>query len=276
MRRAIVIFFALVAVAWVVLSPRVWPGLYASRLFHPDLKRGKQADLQAFRDVENYQVIFEAVDGSRLDGHLFINPHSTRVFLLHQGNAGDIAGNLNLIRLLLKSGASVFAYEPRGFGLSEGHPSVEAICEDGVSAYDALVKLGAKPRQIILYGVSLGGSVATYVSTKRQARGIVLQSTFSSLEKIAKENVGILKLYPSWMFPEPRLDNALIMSEPHAPLLILHGGRDSLISIAHSQEIFRRAAQPAEFVVCQRSTHDRVDSLDEPTFVGALQRFIRK
>jgi alpha-beta hydrolase superfamily lysophospholipase len=262
---------------WIGFSPRVAPGLYNSKLFHPDKQRGVATDLLQVISFKNYEVFFKTSDGSRLHGWMFINPTSNKVFLLHPGNAGDILGKLAFIRTLLDAGVSVFTYEPRGFGLSEGKPSVSSVCEDGVTAFDFLTETqGYKPERIILYGVSLGAAVATYVSTKRQAGGLILQSGFSSLERIAKETVPLLHIYPSWLFPQPSMNTAEILAKPHPPLLILHGEKDRLIPIAHSRRIFAMAASPKQFVVCPHSTHTSIDPSDRKMFVSTLSDFIRK
>src|SRR3974390_61147 len=154
-----VIFGALLLTlsVWVFLSPLVSPGLYRNRLFHPHEFQGNLQALRAFNAVPKSEHYFAAEDGKRLHGWFFKNPNSRQVFLLCPGNAGDIAGRLDFIKTLLKTGASIFIYEPRGFGLSEGKPSIRHICHDGLSAYDYLhATLGYSPEHIVLYGVSLG------------------------------------------------------------------------------------------------------------------------
>lgn len=264
-------------VLWIGISPRVAPVLYNGKLFHPEIQRGEAKDLLNVVSFKNYEVFFKSVDGRRLHGWMFINPSSDKVCLLHPGNAGDILGKLSFIRMLLDAGVSVFAYEPRGFGLSEGAASVESVCTDGVSAFDFLTETqGYKPNHIVLFGVSLGAAVATYVSTKRPAAAMILQSGFSSLERIAKEQVPFLKIFPSWLFPRPAMNTAEVLARPHPPLLLLHGELDQLIPIAHSRRIYNRAVGPKLFVVCPHSTHTTIDPGDQGLWKSTISAFIRK
>lgn len=260
--------------AWVGLSPRVSPGLYESELFHPDRGHGSMSELRSFDRVENHEVLFNAVSGERLHGWIFIQPGSKKIVLLHPGNAGDIAKHLPIIKMLLDSGVSVFIYEPRGFGMSAGSPSIKNICQDGESAFDYLVTNGYRNDQIVLYGESLGASVAAHVSSVRPAAGIILQSGFASLERIGKEKVPALRAYPTFMFPVPRLDNARIMEGKHQPLLILHGEKDDLINISHSEEIFARASGPKKFVRFPDSGHSVFNGKDRQLFVETVRGFI--
>src|SRR5438874_1756801 len=128
----------LVLSVYVILSPRVSTARYSERLFRPYWGNGSQTELRNFSEVKNHEVFFATTDGGKLHGWIYIKPGSRKIILVHPGNSGDIAGRLELTRLLLESGSSVFQYEPRGFGMSPGTPSPETICEDGVAAYDYL------------------------------------------------------------------------------------------------------------------------------------------
>jgi uncharacterized protein len=265
---------------WVISSPRVLPGLYTSKLFHPGKDRGTAQDiaaLNAFHEVPNHEVFFHAQDGARLRGWLFEQAGATKIIVLFPGNAGDIPRRLDYFKLLLASGASVFTYEPRGFGKSEGQPSITSICQDGETAYDYVAKtLGYKSEQIVLYGVSLGTTVATHVSTVRSAGGMVLQSGFSSLVEIAHDKLPLLRIYPSFLFPQtPALNNVAIVRQPHVPLLVMHGAMDTLISVKYSQEIYDQASAPKTFVICPHSGHVSVDPRDISQFVDRLRGFLK-
>lgn len=273
--RLALAFLVLLFAVWIALSPRVSPGLYNDRLFEPQAWRGSLQELREFKRYENREIFFAARSGESLHGWLFLNPTSDKIIIFHQGNAGDIPRRLPLITLLLDSGASVFIYEPRGFGLSQGSPSVSSICEDGESAYDYVARLGYKPEQIVIYGESLGAAVATHVSTVKAHAGIILQSGFASLERIGKERVPALNVYPGWMFPNPRLDNAALMSRPHKPLLVLHGEKDTFIDISHSDEIYARACGPKEYVRFPNSGHSDVTASDSALFIKTVSDFLK-
>ncbi len=273
--RALCVFSFLLLAAYVGFSPLVWPELYRSRVFHTAYGKGDIRALRAYKEYPNREVWFSAEDGTRLHGWLFVNPGSKKVLLYHPGNVGDIPKRLPTVELLLHSNASVFIYEPRGFGMSPGTPSQRTICDDGISAYDYLTgALGYKPGQVVLYGESLGSGVATYVSTKRHVSGIILQSGFSSLEEIGRQKMPIVKIYPWFMLPQPRLNNVAILRKPHAPLLIVHGEKDTLIPIEHSEKMYREAAQPKQFVRFPHSTHSSISPDDALLFRKTISAFL--
>lgn len=281
--RRLIRTLVVLVILYLALSPRMLPGLYTHKLFHPDKERGSQVEisnLDSFKSVPNQQCLFKAKDSSDLRGWIFKVPDSvsrvSRIFLVCPGNAGDIPKRLEFIKLLLSTGASVFTYEPRGFGKSGGVPTIANICEDGTSAYDYLTNvLGYRAEQIVIYGISLGTTVACHVSSVRKAKGLILQSGFASLPRIAHEKVSFLKIYPNWLFPQrPALNNVAILEQPHVPLLIMHGAMDSIIDIDHSREMYSRALAPKRFVVCPRSSHVNIDLADVTIFTGAIKQFL--
>jgi len=272
----VIVALSLILCAWVALSPRISPGLYRDRLFHPEQQRGDNSALRSFNAVTNGEVFFTAVDGSRLHGWFFFNQRSKYILIVCPGNAGDIAGRLDFIKTLLRTGASVFIYEPRGFGMSSGKPSISSICLDGLSAYDFVKSfLRLQSDQIVLYGVSLGASVATYVSQRRPAKALIVQSGFSSLPRIAHDLVPFLRIYPPWLFPS-RLDNAETLKAPHPPLLILHGLLDDVVPVQHCVSIYRGAAEPKSCVIFPNSGHAAIDPRDENYFVQSIADFLTR
>ncbi|HIA52443.1 MAG TPA: hypothetical protein EYN91_10205, partial [Candidatus Melainabacteria bacterium] len=214
-----VLVVACLIVLYVVLSPRVSPGLYAKKLFRTKDHLGDSARLKAYTTYVNRRMSFLAKDGNVMRGWYFENKVSSFVYLVHQGNSGDIARHLDLIELLLESGASVFIYEPRGYGKSGGKATIDHWLEDGVSAYDFVVdSLKYTAEQVVLFGISLGTTAATHVSTQRKSAGIVLQSGFASLQKIAKQEVPFLRIYPSFLFGH-KLDNMSVVTRKGHPII---------------------------------------------------------
>ncbi len=268
---------AIAKIAWLCLSPRVATKLYHSKLFRNDQGQGPEVLLDAFNDVQNYRVAVKTVDGTKLRGWYFKHPTASKVWLFFMGRASDIPKNLGYVRMLLEAGASVFIFEYRGFGKSPGKPSIVGVCQDALAAYDCLVEeFGYNGNQIVFYGTSLGAAIAAHVSTVRSYAGRVLQSGFASLESIGKEMLGLLKVYPTLLFPRPLLDTINIVRKNDKPLLIMHGKHDDVIPVSHSHRIFAAAAEPKRLVVLDHSAHKGIDLTDRAPVVEALTRFLHE
>lgn len=288
----------LILITWVALSPRFSPSLYEKYLFHPEYGCSTPEelhDLESYREYPNHEVFFQSKDGIKLQGWLFEQPGRTgKVILLNPGNAGDIGKRLSLVRLLLYSGANVFVYEYRGFGKSEGKPTFSGVSNDGLAAYDFLIKQGYSSDRIVLYGLSMGSSVASYVSTQRRHAGLVLESGFYSLARISKlkaPEVPLLprrflpyhfnslrefvSLYPNWLFPR-NFDSASVVEGSHQPLLVMHGVHDEVIPFQQSVDLFRRASGKKSFVefVCPDSLHASLGQGDQIRLEQAVTAFL--
>ena len=126
----------------------------------------------------------------------------------------------------------------------------------------------------MIYGESLGAGIASYLSQVVPACGLVLQSGFVSLRRIGGEHLAPLKAYPSWLFPQPHLDNVSVVKQNHPPLLVIHGLKDGTIPFAHAEEIFKHALEPKTFVRLPNSDHIDLYLQDAETFCLGLKRFL--
>ena len=124
--------------------------------------------------------------------------------------------------------------------------------------------------EVELVGESLGGAIAVDLAASDGARGLVLESTFSSLRDVASTQ------YPEFlvsMVVADKLNSAARISDYRGPLLQFHGDRDSVIPLDSGRRLFAAANQPKSFQVMPK--HDHNDAL--PTaFYEAVDRFVRE
>mgnify|MGYP003385024010 CR=1 FL=1 len=219
------------------------------------------------------EYFFASQSGQKLHGWLFRTPGSNRVILVHHGNAGNILHRLFIAKHCILTGSSVFIYDYRGYGKSEGSVALANLSEDGLSAYDFLAKQ-LKFSHIVNYGESIGSGVACLVSTQRPCDGVILQSGICSLPSVAKDGVFFLKMYPDSIYPQPHFENLHLVKELHKPLLVVHGMRDTMVPPRHSEKLFAAAAEPKQFVKLPACGHNDVGDKDEALFDKSLQDFI--
>ncbi|MBX9686552.1 MAG: alpha/beta hydrolase, partial [Candidatus Obscuribacterales bacterium] len=233
---------SLLAAVYIGFAPRVAKGLYTSMLFHPYQFPEGDYNIKEIAGLEFEDVYFKASDGTLLHGWYFHQSGSKYTVLMSHGNTGNIAGRPRLLESILKAGVSMFAYDYRGFGRSQGAPSVEGVIDDACAAFDFLVeKRGCSPENIVVYGESLGAAVTCQLTLKRRSRGMILQSGFASITKISKHHIPLMHLYPAVLFPQPLLDSVAVLRKGHPPLLIVHGHKDSVVPFSHGEELFASA-----------------------------------
>jgi len=219
-------------------------------------------------------VTFSAGDGVRLNGWFFpADTNSTRrqlVFLICHGNGGNISHRLGLYELLLHGGANVFAFDYRGYGRSEGRASEAGTYLDAQAACAWLRERGFAGTNIIAFGESLGGGVASELAVRETLGGLVLQSSFTSVTDLGAE---LYPFLPVRILGSIRYDTRSKLPRIHVPVLILHSRGDALIPFHHAEENFAAANEPKALREINGGHNDAVDDRDQ--FLAGVEQLFR-
>jgi fermentation-respiration switch protein FrsA (DUF1100 family) len=198
---------------------------------------------------------FEAADGTKLHGWYVPHDEPRAVVLFAHGNAGNLSDRADVVaEVVERLHVSVLIFDYRGYGRSEGKPSEAGVLLDARAARDWLARrAGVDPKQIVLWGESIGGAVVADLAAHEDARGLVLESTFSSLPDVAAYHYRWL---PVRLLMRSRLDSAAKIGAYHGPLLQIHGDFDRIIPIELGRRLFDAANEPKQFVVVPGGDHN--------------------
>lgn len=191
------------------------------------------------------------------------------VLLWSHGNAGNVTDRAFLLPALTELGASVLAYDYRGYGLSNGSASEEHAYEDALAVYDHLRAQGFPASRIVLMGESLGGAVSIQLATERPAAGLALLSTFTTIRAAGMHHLGPLALVAGNKFNSLARIRTL-----DVPVLVAHGDADEVIPFGLGEELFEAARCDKEFVRLRGGGHN--DVLTRPEWLHALGGFVRR
>jgi fermentation-respiration switch protein FrsA (DUF1100 family) len=193
------------------------------------------------------------------------------VVLISHGNGGNISHRLPTYSLLLELGIHVLAYDYRGYGQSQGKPNEAGTYLDAEAALDWLQTRGFQPTQVVAFGESLGGGIATELAVRHpDLRGLVLQSTFTSLIDLGTELFPIL---PVRAIARYRYDTLAKLPKVQAPVLILHSRQDTLIPFHHAERNFAAAREP-KFLREIHGDHNDQPTVDPHLLSNALREFL--
>lgn len=206
------------------------------------------------KDLKFQDVFFAAEDQTKLHGWYCPADNPRAVVLVAHGNAEHVASRAAWLRYLQsKAQLSVFMFDYRGYGRSEGTPTVEGAIQDAMAARTKLCELAAvKDSEILLMGESLGGAIVVQLAAKSPPKGLILQSTFSSLRDVA--DVHYPKL--AWLVPRNKLDSVAQITAYRGPLLQSHGTADRTIPLTSGERLFRAANEPKQFVSIENADHN--------------------
>jgi uncharacterized protein len=224
-----------------------------------------------FDTPENYHIKyqvedFKAADGTSLNAWFFpavdqagnADPgKATATVLFLHGNAENISSHFRSIAWLPAEGFNVLALDYRGYGASEGVPSVEGAQLDIDAAMrHLLTHEGVDPKRIVILGQSLGGALAIYYAAhsayRADIRAVVIDSSFYDYRQIAREKMASSMLtWPLQWLPWLTINDDYSPADSVAaisplPLLLIRGDRDIVVPPRDAQELFDHARDPKE------------------------------
>jgi len=216
-------------------------------------------------------VWFSAEDKTRLHGWYCPCDNPRATILIAHGNAGHVASRAPWLKYLQsRARVATFMFDYRGYGRSEGTPTVEGAILDAKAARAKLRELSRiEDSAMLLMGESLGGAIVVQLAAESAPRGLVLQSTFSSLKDVA--DIHYPKL--SWLVPPAKLDSAAQIVRYHGPLLQSHGTADRTIPFSSGEKLFLAANEPKTFARIPGADHNNWLTED---YLRQLDEFIHR
>jgi len=166
--------------------------------------------------------------------------------LLFHGNAGNMEHRIDYAVMFGGMGFNALLMDYRGYGESAGEPSEAGTYRDGAATWAWLTDLrGIQPSDIVLFGESMGGGVATWLAAQKRPRALILASTFTSVPDLGGE---IYPWLPVRWISRIQYDNLANVRRVGVPLLIAHSPADEIIPYTHGRRLYAAANAPKSFL----------------------------
>ena len=229
---------------------------------------------------ENYglqaeEVFFQSGDGVRLQGWIYpAAGASLGVVVYFHGYYGNLTHYIEQFHWLPDSGFTVFAFNYRGYGQSQGELSRRGVHQDALAALAYARShpvLGAQDR--FVFGQSLGGAVAVPAVADTDDSGIravILEGAFHSYRVEAREMMDHAVREQYGAVPCLGLQTALLsrLAVSDAlnpgdrigelspiPVLLIHCETDRTVLLHHSRYLYEKASQPKALWVVDDCEH---------------------
>lgn len=228
--------------------------LFQSRLvYFPEVERAL-VTTPAAAGLEFEDVKLATADGETLHGWWVPASGARGAVLIFHGNAGNISHRLGYLTMFHRLGYASFIIDYRGYGSSSGTPSEAGTYRDAEAALQYLTG----PRQlamhdIVLFGESLGGGVATWLAQRHPPRALVLASTFTSAPDLGAQ---VYPWLPVRLLARIDYDNLKRVRQIAVPVLIAHSRDDDIIPFRHGEALFAAANAPKEFLELHGNHND--------------------
>ena len=254
-------YLLLVGVTWV---------MQAGMLYLPHVAGRELVATPNAIGLDYKEVTLETSDGVRVHGW-FVPGASQRVLIYFHGNAGNISHRLHSIRQFHELALSVFIIDYRGYGQSGGKPSETGLYRDAEAAWGYLTgDRGVAPENIILFGRSLGGSVASWLAVKENPGALIVDSAFTSVPDIGQEAYPFLPVRLLSRFQHATREH---VAKATCPVMVIHSRDDEIIPFHHGEAIFSAAQEPKTFLEI-RGGHNDAQMTSLATYHAGLQSFL--
>lgn len=220
--------------------------------------------------IDFEEVFVDTTDNEKLYGYFLPAKTKTdRVVIYLHGNAENV-GNWYpaCVDIQKEIPVNMLLIDYRGYGKSTGTPSAEGVNIDAVSMYNFLLKQGFKSENVSVYGRSIGGAIGLELASQVLVRSVIVQSSFISFRKIAKE---LYPFIPDAFIKNNYWDSAKIIKNIKVPVLISHGDKDEIIPVSHSKELFKSANEPKKMIILKGATHNDISRYFTGEYFQALK-----
>ena len=221
--------------------------------------------------MEFEDVTFEADDGVKLTGWYIPAENAEYTIFFCHANAGNLAHRLDTLNTFNSMGISTFIFDYRGYGNSQGKPTEKGTYLDALAAWRWLTQeKNVDPETIIIFGRSLGGSIATNLASKVQANSLVVESSFTSYADVGAKYYPYLPVKRFSRFKYKTID---YLRQVHCPVMIIHSRDDEVIPFEFGLKLYEAASEPKKFAeICGR--HNNGFTLFSPMYKEKWNQWI--
>ena len=207
-------------------------------LYHPNINSYLKGD-GLIHSFENINIRTE--DNINLKGWLHLKDPKKKTILFFHGNAGTLDNRIYKLNFLGNLDVNFLIIAWRGYSGSTGKPSEFGLYQDAKSALNWLNLKGITDEKIILYGESLGTSIAIEVGQNRDFAGIILEAPFTSMIDIGKKHY---PLFPVKLLLKDKYVSKDKIKNIKSPVLVMHGKEDKIVPFYMGKKIYDLANEP--------------------------------
>jgi uncharacterized protein len=177
------------------------------------------------------------------------------VILYFPGNGDFLAGSASRFRAMTADGTGLVALSYRGYAGSTGEPSEKGLLLDAAAAY-AFTSARYSADRVVVWGFSLGTGVSVALAAREPVGKLILEAPYTSTAEVAASRFPMVPI--RWLMRDQFHSDERIAGVT-APLLVMHGVRDSTIPIRFGERLYSLAHEPKQFVKFPEGGHANLD-----------------
>ena len=248
----------------------------ASLLNHPAIGRR----LFYPRSTRTPPTLWVEANGYRLGCHVR-RPHPDAGWVVYFHGNGELAAGVDHFCGALFDGAGVNScfVEYRGYGASNGEPTLAGMLGDGEQVVAAL---GVLPRRVAAFGRSLGSLYAIELAHRLPGlAGLVIESGIAAVAEVwpLDEEEAVVAERPGAVAAAlaTHFDQRSKLEGYTGRLLVLHAAGDYLVDRSHAERLHAwGAGDDKRLVVFPSGDHNTILPANEAAYAAALRAFFHE
>ena len=247
--------------------------MQSSLIFYPNIPGRTIMATPENINLSYQDVSFYTEDNIKLHGWFIPNENAKATLLFFHGNAGNISHRLDSIKIFHDLGLNVFIIDYRGYGQSAGEITENGFYRDAEAAWNYLVDVrDIREEDVIIFGRSLGASVASWLASNKSPAALIVESAFTSVPAMGQ------RLYPflpvRWL-SRFQFDTLQHIKNVSSPVLVAHSQNDEIIPYSEGRKIFEAANEPKQFLEMSGGHNDGF-IISGTAYTDGIELFIRK
>ena len=207
------------------------------------------------------EIIINTQDKIKIHGWFIPAKEAKGTILFCHGNAGNISHRLESIHIFNRLHLNTLIFDYQGYGQSEGKPSEKGTYKDAEAAWNYLCRVkNIKPENIIIFGRSLGASIATWLAKDKSPAAVILESSFTSIPDIGTK---VYPFLPIRLVARFEYNTSSYVQKIKCNKLFIHSKNDEIIPFSMGEKNYELASEPKQFLTIYGSHNEGfIQSID--------------
>lgn len=204
--------------------------------------------------VEFARVV--TADGIALEGWYVPAKNDQKTIVFFHGNGQIIGSSVVGVSSFITQGYGILFAEYRGYAGHRGEVTEQGLYQDAF----AFVRWLHEQKNVvfsdmIMYGDSLGTSLALRMAAQYDVAGVVLLASYSSILDVAE---GLYWYLPIRFLLKDTYRNDVMIKAVNEPVLMFHGQKDKIIPFKYGHKLYESSDGWVDFISVGQGTHNNL------------------
>lgn len=220
-------------------------------------------------DVDFEELYFYPEKGATINALHFKAKNTKGIILYFHGNKDNLVRWGKIASGLLRFQYDVMVIDYRGYGKSEGERTEENLYSDALFCYSKMIEKHS-PKEIILYGRSLGTGIASWLAGKVNPTKLILETPYYDMHDLIGSFVPQV-LYKNKL--KLKFRSYSYLQKTNFPILILHGTSDRVVPYKSGKKLYESITRTGVlFYTIVGGSHNDLSNF--PDYWNEVQNFL--